>query len=80
MGAYGIVTRHEVFRKVEGYPLTGHGGLYGCEMFGIPHFLDSRFTDDNEVSLTHRPASAPQKSFLLVLVLNFVRCSVNRRA
>jgi hypothetical protein len=31
------------------------------EMLRIPHCLDSRLTDDDEVSITHRPHFAPRK-------------------
>jgi hypothetical protein len=43
-------------------PVTGRGGLHGCEMLRIPYCLYSRLTDGGEVvSLTHRPRSTPQK-------------------
>jgi hypothetical protein len=28
--------------KSKAIPVTGLGGLYGCEMLRIPHFLDKR--------------------------------------
>jgi hypothetical protein len=31
-------------------PLTGRGGLYGCEMLRIPHCLDNRLTVNCEFS------------------------------
>jgi hypothetical protein len=47
-------------------PVTGRGGLYGCEMLRILHFLDNRLTDGGEdVSLTHRPRSIAQKHFFI---------------
>jgi hypothetical protein len=37
----------------EGVPVVGRGGLFGCEMSRLPHFLDSQLTDGGEVvSLT----------------------------
>jgi hypothetical protein len=36
-------------------PVTGRGGPLSCETSRLPHFLDNRFTDDDEVvSLTHQ--------------------------
>jgi hypothetical protein len=32
-------------------PVTGHGGLQGCEMLRIPHFLDNWLIDGGWVSL-----------------------------
>jgi hypothetical protein len=29
--------------------VTGHGGAEGCELLGLPHFLDTQLTDDSEV-------------------------------
>jgi hypothetical protein len=45
-------------------------------MLGIPLCLDNRFRDDSNVlSTTHRPRSAPQKHYILLLVLISVRLS-----
>jgi hypothetical protein len=45
-------------------PVTGRGGLKGCEMLRIPHCLDSRLTDGGlVVSLKKRPRSTPQKYY-----------------
>jgi hypothetical protein len=45
-------------------PVTGRGGLYGCEMLRIPHCIDSWLTDGGKfVSPTHRPRCAPQKHY-----------------
>jgi hypothetical protein len=45
-------------------PVTGLGGLYGCEMLRIPHCLDNRPTDGGKVlSLTHLPHFTPQKHY-----------------
>jgi hypothetical protein len=47
--------------KSKAIPVTGLGGLKGCEMLRIPHCLDNRLTDDgNVVSPTHRPHFTPQ--------------------
>jgi hypothetical protein len=55
-------------------PLIGQGGLYGCEMLKIPHFLGNRLTDGGKfVSPTHRQRSIPQKYYFSVLVLISVR-------
>jgi hypothetical protein len=41
--------------------MTGRGG---CEMLKVPHSLVNRFIDGSEdVNLTHRPWSTPQKHF-----------------
>jgi hypothetical protein len=45
-------------------PITGRGGLWGCQILRIPHCLDSRLTDgDKFVRLTHQPPSTPQKQY-----------------
>jgi hypothetical protein len=51
-------------------PVTGREGPYGCEMLRVPHYLDSRLTDDGKVvSITCQPPFTPQEdswySFLL---------------
>jgi hypothetical protein len=52
----------KVKKRSKAIPVTGRGGLYGCEMLRIPHCLDSRLTDGGKaVSPTHRPLSTPQK-------------------
>jgi hypothetical protein len=41
-------------------PVTNRGGLLGCEMSTIPHFLDSQLTDGGEVvSLMCQPHFIP---------------------
>jgi hypothetical protein len=51
-------------KKSNAIPVTGRGGLWGCEMLGIPHCLDNRPTDgDKVVSPTHRLRSSPQKHY-----------------
>jgi hypothetical protein len=48
--------------KGKAIPVTGHGGLQGCETSRPPHFLDNRLTDGGEVvSLSHLPAFTPRK-------------------
>jgi hypothetical protein len=43
-------------------PVTGGGGSKICETSRIPHFLDNRLTDGDEVvSLTRRPSFTPRK-------------------
>jgi hypothetical protein len=40
----------------EAIPVTGRGGLYGCDKVRIPQFLDNWFVDGGKVvSRTHRP-------------------------
>jgi hypothetical protein len=42
------------FSVSKAIPVTGLGGLQGCEMLKIPHCLDNRLTDGGKfVSLTH---------------------------
>jgi hypothetical protein len=44
-----------IIAKSKTIPITGHGGLYGCEMFSIPYCLDSWLTDGGEfANLTRR--------------------------
>jgi hypothetical protein len=61
-------------------PVTGRGGLYGCEMLRIPHCLDTQFTDGSKfVSPTHRPCSAPQKHdyFYILRFCNLLTWNAN---
>jgi hypothetical protein len=55
--------------------LLGCGDQYGLEVFRIPHYLDKRLTDTDEVvSLVHRTLSTPKNKFLtLSLVIVSVR-------
>jgi hypothetical protein len=50
-----IYSFHNTTRKSGGEvklsPLTGRGGLWGCEMLRIPHFLDNRLKNGIEVVL-----------------------------
>jgi hypothetical protein len=59
----GQVTRY-CKKKCKSIPVTGRGGLYGCEMLRIPLCIDSWLTDDGEVvSPTHRPLCTPKKYY-----------------
>jgi hypothetical protein len=40
--------------------VTDRGGLWGSEMSRLPHFIDNRFNEDDEVSLTLRPHFIPR--------------------
>jgi hypothetical protein len=46
-------------KKEKVIPVTGLGGLYGCEMLRIPHCLDNRFTDGGKVSYDTYPKGSP---------------------
>jgi hypothetical protein len=47
-------------------PVTGLGGLWGCEMLRIPHCLDNRLTDGGKVvSPTQQPHFTPQNIIIL---------------
>jgi hypothetical protein len=51
-------------KKIKAIPVTGLGGVYGCEMLRIPHCLGNLLTDGGTVvSPTHRPRSTPQKHY-----------------
>jgi hypothetical protein len=51
-------------RKVKRIPVTGRGGLQGCEMLRIPHYLDNWLTDGGKVtSPMRRPHFTPQKYY-----------------
>jgi hypothetical protein len=53
--------------------VRGRGGLQGCEMLRIPHWLDSRLTEGGKVfSLTYQPRSTPQKHYFSASGTNFV--------
>jgi hypothetical protein len=58
--------------KIIAIPIRGHGGLWGCEMLRIPHFLDNWHTDGSEVvSLMHQPYSSQKKIFISVSGTHF---------
>jgi hypothetical protein len=49
-------------KKGKAIPVTGHGGLQGCETSRRSHFLDDWLTDCGEVvSLTRSPPFIPRK-------------------
>jgi hypothetical protein len=57
-------------KKGKAVPVTDHGGPWGCEISGLPHFLDNRLTDGREVvSLTRRQAAfyPPQNSWCSIV-------------
>jgi hypothetical protein len=59
-------------QKDKAIPVTGSGGLWGCGMLRVPHFLDNRLTDGGEVvSLAGQPRSTPQKHYFSASVTHF---------
>jgi hypothetical protein len=54
-------------------PVTGRGGLYGCEMLRIPHCLDKRLTAVRLSVLRTGRALLPRNIIFLLLVLISVR-------
>jgi hypothetical protein len=42
----------KVKKKSKAIPVTGRGGLLGCEMLRIPHCLDNRLTVNCEILAT----------------------------
>jgi hypothetical protein len=55
-------------QKGKALPVTGRGG-YGCATLRLPHFLQNRLTDGDEVvSLTRRPLFTPLPGRFLVLI------------
>jgi hypothetical protein len=56
-------------------PITGHGGLQGCEASKLTHFLDTQLTDGGEVvSLTHHPPFTPERFLVLISTTGCVVC------
>jgi hypothetical protein len=50
--------------KVKAFPVTGRGGLQGCEMLRTPCCLEKELTDGGKaVNPTHRPFFTPQKHY-----------------
>jgi hypothetical protein len=73
-------TYHRLLKSKD-IPVTGHGGLYGCEMLKIPPCLGDQLTDGSKVvDLIHWPLIAPRATIFLLLVLISVRGRVNPRA
>jgi hypothetical protein len=63
------------------FPVTDRGGLQGCEMLRIPHYLDNRLIDGGKVFRSHTGGTLlPRNIFLMFPVLISVRGRVNRRA
>jgi hypothetical protein len=62
----------ESAKKSKATPVTGRGGLYGCETLRIPQCIDNRLADGGEVvNLTHRPRSTPLKHYFSASVTHF---------
>jgi hypothetical protein len=60
----GIGTSSGPVRRVvkgKAIPVTGRGAPQDCETSRVSHFLDSRFTDGGDVSLTRRLPFTPMK-------------------
>jgi hypothetical protein len=59
---------HFWLRQSEVIPVRGRGGLQGCDMLRVPHYVDTRLTDDGEfVCFARRPESTPHKYFLVTI-------------
>jgi hypothetical protein len=57
-----------VHEKGKTIPVTCRGGLFGCNMSRIPHFVDSHLRDGGEVvSFTHQPCFTAQKDFTVLI-------------
>jgi hypothetical protein len=53
-------------------PVTGRGGLQGCDMLRVPHCLDNLLIDGGKVvSPSHRPHFTPQKFFFNISGTHF---------
>jgi hypothetical protein len=51
-------------KEKKAIPVTGRGGLQGCEMLRVSHCLHNRLTDGVKVvSLTHQPRPTSQKHY-----------------
>jgi hypothetical protein len=67
------VGQWQVKKKSKAVPVTGLGGLQGCEMLRIPHCLDNRLTDGGKVvSPTHRPSFTPETLLFLCCWYSFL--------
>jgi hypothetical protein len=59
-------------KKSKAIPVTGRGGLQGCEILRIPHCLDNRLIDGGKVvSSTHWPHFTPQKHYYFFLCFRY---------
>jgi hypothetical protein len=62
---------------VKALPVTGRGGLQGCEMLRIPHFLDNRLTVNCEVlatcSSTYSPVRTSQEAHSVSIKQSYPR-------
>jgi hypothetical protein len=55
--------------KCKAVPVTDREGTYYCETSRLPHFLDTRLTDvDEVVSLTRRSPFTPGRFVVLISV------------
>jgi hypothetical protein len=45
--------------KVKAIPVTGLGGLWGCEILRIPHFLENWLTNAMKLSVLHTGCALP---------------------
>jgi hypothetical protein len=69
---FPVMYDHYLHLKSKAIPVTGRGGLQGCDMLRIPHCLDNRLTDGGEVvSLTHRQRFAHRGEKERFLMLYF---------
>jgi hypothetical protein len=72
--------RYEHLHIKNAIPITGRGGVQGCEVLGIPHCLDNQLIYGNMVvSLTKRPRSRLLTNNSLLLVLISIRYYANSR-
>jgi hypothetical protein len=56
------------WQKGKAMSVTGHEGLYGCEMSRLPHFVYSKLTNGKEVvSLMGQPPFTPPGRFLVLI-------------
>jgi hypothetical protein len=56
-----MIKNHRIIKYLKAIPVTGRGGLQGCKISRISHWLDNRLTDGGKVvSPTHRQRSTPR--------------------
>jgi hypothetical protein len=64
-GLYDNIAPQPRAPKSKAIPVTGRGGLQGCEMLKIPHFLENWNIDGCQ---SYAPAALyPQKSLLVLI-------------